>query len=110
GMHPGGNAASVIHNRDAVVDVDRHFDGFTESRHMFIDTVVDDFIDEVMEAVHTGAADVHRWTLPHGVQTFQHFDLIRAVTVGFWCGLGVVTGHQSPNSKPSLVNGDSLKC
>ena len=63
---------------------------------MLIDTVVDDFIDEVMEAVHAGAADVHRRPLPHGVQAFQYFDLIRAVAVGFLCGFGVVTGHQSP--------------
>ena len=96
GMYPGRNAASVIHDCDAVVDVDRHLDRLTESRHMFIDTVVDDFIDEVMEAVHTGAANVHRRPLSHGVQAFQYFDLIRAVTVGFRRGLSVVTGHQSP--------------
>jgi hypothetical protein len=37
---------------------------------MFIDTVVDDFVHEVMEAVHPGAADIHRRTLPYRVQTF----------------------------------------
>ena len=98
-MHAGRNTAAVIHDRDAVVDVDRHLNRLTESRHMLIDTVVDDFIDEVMEAVHAGAADVHRRPLPHGVQAFQYFDLIRAVAVGFLCGLGVVTGHQSPISR-----------
>ena len=96
GMNAGRNTAAVIHDRDAVVDVDRHLDRLTESRHMLIDTVVDDFIDEVMEAVHTGAADVHRRPLSHGVQAFQYFDLIRAVTVRFRRGLSVVTGHQSP--------------
>ena len=96
-MHPGRNAAAVIHDRDAPIDMDRHLDRLAESRHMFIDAVVDDFIDKVMEAVRTGAADVHRRTLPHGIQAFQHFDLVRAVTLGFRCGLVLVTGHQSPN-------------
>src|SRR5688572_11490541 len=99
-MHPGRNAAAVIHNRDTAVDVDRHLDGLTESRHTLIDAVVDDLVHEMMEAVHTGAADVHRRTLPHGVQAFQHFDLIRTVALGFRCGLDVVTGHQSPVSIP----------
>ncbi len=81
GMHAGRNAAAVIHDRDTAVDVDRHLDRLTESRHVFVDTVVDDFIDEVMEAVDAGAADVHRRALPHGIETFEDFDLVRVVTV-----------------------------
>ena len=94
-MHPGWNAAAVVDDRDAVVDVDRDLDRLAEAGHVFVDTVVDDFIDEVMEAVDAGAADVHRRTLPHGVEPFQYFDLIRTVTVGFGFG-GLVSGHQSP--------------
>src|SRR5207248_1429286 len=41
GMHPGRNTTAVIHDRDAIVDVDRHFDRLTEPRHMLIDTVID---------------------------------------------------------------------
>jgi len=74
---------------------------------MLIDTVIDNFIDEMMEAIHTGAADVHRRSLPYGVQAFQNLDLIRAVAVGFRCGIGVVTGHRSPTSNTSLVNDHS---
>ena len=85
-MHPGWNAAAVIDDRDAVVDMDRDLDRLTEARHVFIDTVVDDFVDEVMQAIDTGAADVHRRPLPHGIEPFQHLDLVCAVAVGF--GLG----------------------
>jgi hypothetical protein len=99
GMHAGGNAAAVVHDRDAAVDVDRDLDGFTETGHVLVDTVVDDFIDEMVQPVDTGAADVHRRSLPDGVESFENFDLIRAVTVGFRLGrivLLIVLGHSTP--------------
>jgi hypothetical protein len=41
----------------------------------------------VVQAVLAGAPDVHGGTLAHCVETFQHLDLVRAVTVGL--GLAV---------------------
>lgn len=99
GVHAGGNAASVVHHGDAAVDVDRHLDGFAEPGHVFVDAVIDDFVDEVMQPVHAGAADIHGRPLPDGIEPFENFDLIRAVTIGFGFGgvvLLVVLGHSAP--------------
>jgi hypothetical protein len=48
---------------------------------VFVDAVVDDFIDEVVETIDAGAADVHRRAFPHGIETFEDFDLVGVVTV-----------------------------
>jgi hypothetical protein len=48
---------------------------------MFVDTVVDDFIDKMVESVDAGAPDVHRRALSYGIETFEDLDLIRAVAV-----------------------------
>ena len=110
-MHAGGNAAPVVHDRDAAVDVDRDLDRFTEPGHVLVDTVVDDFIDEMVQPVDTGAADVHRRSLPDGVESFENFDLIRAVTVGFRLGrivLLVVLGHSAPSRMLTMSAGGVL--
>jgi len=80
-MHAGGNAAAVIDDRQDYVDVARHLDPLTDTRHMLVDTVVDNFIDQMVESVDTGAPDVHRRALSYGVETFEDLDLIRAVAV-----------------------------
>ena len=92
------NAASVIDDRDAAVDMDRDFDRFPEAGHMFVDAVVHDFVDEMVQPVHARAADVHRGSLADGIEAFEYFDLIRAVTVGFRLDrivLLVVLGHSA---------------
>jgi hypothetical protein len=63
---------------------------------MFIDTVVDDFIDQVMKPVDAGAADIHRRPLPDRIKTFEDLDLVRAVTVGLGLYSGLVCGHPFP--------------
>src|SRR5689334_11368366 len=80
-MHAGGNAAAVIDDDHATVDLKGDLDGFTEAGHVLVNTIVDDFIHQMMEPIDTRAADVHGGTLPHRVQTFEHLDLVRAITV-----------------------------
>ncbi len=107
GMHARGDAATVVDDRHAAVDMNRDFDGVAEPGHVFVHAVVDDFIDEVMQPVDSGAADVHRRPLPHGVEAFENFDLIRAVTIGFRFGgrvLLVVLGHSAPWSMCSIFS------
>jgi hypothetical protein len=95
-VHAGGNPPAVVDDRDAAIDVDFDLDGFAESGHMFIDTVVDNFVDEVMKSVHAGAADIHRRPLPDRIKAFKHLDLVRAVTVGLGLYSGLVCGHPFP--------------
>ncbi len=80
-MHPRGDASPVVYDRHTSVDMDRDVDGLTESRHMFVDAVVDDFIDEMMQSVDPRTADIHRRSFPDGIETLKDFNLIGAVAV-----------------------------
>jgi hypothetical protein len=81
-VHARRDAAAVVHDRDAAVDMERDFDRFAEAGHVLVHAVVHDFVDEVVEPVLAGAADVHGGTLADRVEPLQHLDLVRAVAVG----------------------------
>ncbi len=53
------NAAAVVDHGDRVVEVDGDFDFVGEAGERFVDRVVDDFVDEVMQSHLAGRADVH---------------------------------------------------
>ena len=91
-MHAGRNPATVIDDRDTPVDMDRDLDRLAEAGHVLVHAVVDDFVDEMVQTIDARAADVHRRPLPHGIEPFQHLDLVCAVAVGFRLG-GLVLGH-----------------
>ena len=50
GLHVGRNAAAVVDNGDGVVDMDDDVDLFGVAGERFVDGVVDNFIDEVVQA------------------------------------------------------------
>ena len=77
-----GNAAAVVDDRDGVVDVQRDVDLGRVPGERFVDRVVDDLVDEVMQALRPGGADVHGWPLADGFQPFEHLDLVGAVVAG----------------------------
>ena len=69
------NAAAVIHNGDGVALVDRHFNFRTIACKRFVNGVIHNFVDEVMQAAHRRRADVHARALAHRLQSFEHLDL-----------------------------------
>ena len=75
------NAAAVVDDRDRAVDVNRDVDLIAEAGQRLVDRVVDDFVDEVMQAGRTGRADVHRGPLADGFETLENLDLVGAVVV-----------------------------
>ena len=48
--------------------------------HCFVDAVVDDFPDQVMQARHANAADVHAGAFADGVETLQDGDVLAFVS------------------------------
>jgi hypothetical protein len=86
GMGPGGNAAAVVDDGDRVVDVDEDFDGVAVPGEGLVDGVVDDLVDQMMEARLAGGADVHRGTDTHRLKSFEDLDGVCAVSdlVGFF--------------------------
>jgi hypothetical protein len=95
-MHAGGDAAPVVDDGDAAVDVDGDLDRFAEARHMFVDAVVHHLVDQVVQAIDARAADVHGRALPHRIEAFENLDLVGAVTVGLRLVDRFVVGHPSP--------------
>ena len=74
-----GNAAAVVDDGDAVIDMYGDFDGVTVAGERFIDGIVDDFIHQVMQTPLAGIADVHAGALSDRFQALQNFYVIRAV-------------------------------
>ena len=51
--------------------------------HGFVDGVVDDLIDEVVEAALVGAADVHAGAATYGFEAFENLDIGGCVPLSF---------------------------
>ncbi len=69
-----GNPAAVIDDGERVIDMDRDADFGAIAGQRFIDGVVDDFVDQMVQSHLTGGADVHGGTQPNRLQAFQDLD------------------------------------
>ena len=76
--------ASVVLHGHAVVRVDRDFNFGGKAGQAFVDPVVDDFPDQMVQALGAGRADVHAGTLADGFQATEHLNLAGIVLVGFF--------------------------
>ena len=56
------------------------------SGEIFVDGIVDDLPHEVMQAARIDAADVHRRPPPHRLETFEYFDVLRAIGLAVFRG------------------------
>jgi hypothetical protein len=83
------NAAAVVHDRHRMIDVNRDVDLIAEPGERFVNRVVDDLVDEMVQAGHSRRADVHGRTFADGLETLEDLDLVRAVVVRV-CGLAIV--------------------
>ena len=57
-----------------IVDVDGDFDSVAVAGQRFVDRIVHDLVDQVMQTGFAGGADVHRRPQANGFQAFQHLD------------------------------------
>ncbi len=73
------NATAVIDHGDGIVDVDADVDAIGKSSQRFVNRVVDDFVDQMVQSHVTGRANVHRGTLAHRFHATEHFDRISGV-------------------------------
>lgn len=71
GMFIDGDAASVVgHGHGATLFVECDADFFGVTVHGFVDGVVEDFPEEVMETGFSGGTDIHSGTQSDGFKTF----------------------------------------
>ena len=82
GLDVHGDAAAVIGDLDHVALLDSDLDMIAEARQRLVDGVVHDLVDQMVQALGAGGADVHARPFAHRFQPFQHLDLAAVVLVG----------------------------
>ena len=81
-VHVHRDAAAVVDDGHRAVEVDRDVDLGAVAGQRLVDRVVDDLVDEVVQAGGSGRPDVHRRALADGLEAFEHLDLVGAVVLG----------------------------
>ena len=74
-VHIDRDAPAIVANRNGTIDVNRNFDFTAKTGKMFVDRVIQNFEDAVMQTTLIGIADKHAWPLPHRFQAFEFIDL-----------------------------------
>ena len=82
GMDGDRNAAPVIGDGHRVVGVDDHVDAGAVTGERLVDGVVDDLVDQVVQATNAGRADVHARSLANGLEPLEDGDVGRVVAGG----------------------------
>jgi hypothetical protein len=89
-MQVHGDAAAVVHHPDAAVGQQRDIDRVAVAGQRFINGVIYDFVDQMVQTARTGGTDVHARPLADGFQTFEDGDVagvvMRAVVALCHCG------------------------
>ena len=74
GVNIDWNTTAVVDDGYAGVLVDGDGDFAAETAYGFIDGVVYDLVDEVMEPLGTGGPDVHCRAFPNWIEAFEDLD------------------------------------
>ena len=76
-MDFGWDTAPIVAHRDAVIFVDIDDDFVTKPSQRLVDSIVDDFVDELMQPRNiVDIADVHARALAHCLEPFQDLDRV----------------------------------
>ena len=80
------DASAVVGNGDRVVCVDGHGNLAAEAGKRLVDGVVDNLVDQVVQAARARRADVHARTLANRVEALENLDLATVVGVLLFLG------------------------
>jgi hypothetical protein len=105
------DAPAVVFHGDAVIGVDLDLDFVAMPGHGLVDGVVHHLVDQVVQALQAGVADVHGRPLPHRLQALEDLDLFRTVggyrRVGGQGGFGQVSSPPRQESRLRNLDGSS---
>ena len=79
GVHVDGDAAAVVDHAYGVVLEYGDVDVAGVAGQGLVDGVVHHLVDQVVQAARARVADVHRRALAHGLQAFEHLDVVGRV-------------------------------
>ena len=102
------NAAAVIDDSDRVVEVNDGIDARCMAGKRFVDRIVDNLVDQMMQSHLAGRPDIHRRSQTYCFQTFEHFDIASGIAAVFgpfrvvvvWFEEGccdLFSGHETPS-------------
>ena len=83
GVDVGWDTAAVVDYLNAAIGLQYHRDFCGMAGEGFVDAVVDQLPHQVVKTFHTGATDVHARALAHGLESFEHLDLICRISFLF---------------------------
>ena len=73
------DTAPVVRDADHVAGQDHHVDLVAVPGQRFVDRIVHDLIDQMVQAARPGGADIHARALADGLEALQHLDLAAVV-------------------------------
>src|SRR5262249_12922082 len=85
GMLIDGDAAPVIDNRYAAIEIDFNGDISAMAGHRLVNGIVDDFVNQVMQAAHRNITDVASGARAYGLNSLQNLDVLCRVVAGGQC-------------------------
>ncbi len=77
-----GNASAVVRHADAAIGVDHDENAGAVTCARFINGIVGDFVDEVVQAARRGVANIHAWPRTYVFDALKHLDLGFAILIG----------------------------
>lgn len=90
------DAAAIIDHGHNIVTANGAGDGIADSSQRFIDRIVDEFADEVVQAALVGAANVHAGALANGFEALENLNLLGTIRL-VHCR-SILDGHVGGNS------------
>ena len=77
------NTTSVVLYGNRIIFVDGHFDVVAITGERFVDRVVHNFINQMVESFDTNVTNIHRGALSYRFQTFQYLDVLGRIVPVF---------------------------
>ena len=99
GVRIGGNAASVVPDRDRVIRMQFHLDAIGMAGHGLVHRVVEHLCHKVVQGALIGAADIHARALAHRLEPFENLDR-RGIIGGGGAPGEKIVGHRCCSISP----------
>ena len=74
-----GDTTTIIGNGNRVTGIDGHSNIFTVSGQSFVNGIIHNFIDQVVQTGRRSRSDIHTGSFSDCFQTFQNLDLLSAI-------------------------------
>jgi hypothetical protein len=75
GVNIDGNSSTIVNDTNSAVLQNGYLDVVAIPCEGFINGVIDDLIDQVVQSAGTGRTDIHSGTFAYGFETFENLNL-----------------------------------